>query len=580
VFDFEVMLRRSLQVVGQNDVAVAMPYDLPDRVCRDLIAEGLARSIVADHAAAATLDDTCAGWWVDRPSGRLHLRLRRAKNLLIAGVHGDRRLHPGLLLEARLKGVQRIVSTDAAGNLIEDMDPASALHDCLDAMYTAPRVSDVSYEAAFDALYRLIGDRLRLPRRAFSPVRVALCLGSLGPGGAERQGAYTAAGAQRNGFEACIICNHVAPPADFFRPYVESRGARVVQVPDTPPELDEDQTMRGIQAQMEEQFPSLGMSNIFIEILRYASVLRAMRPGLVHGWMDYSNVLCGTAAQLVGVPGLVLSCRSLAPSHFRIFQPYMRPGYKTLLQRRSALLLNNSQAGAADYASWLDIEPSRIGVVHNGFEFPPAAGPEVRSRVRREHGIAENDRVVGSILRFSEEKRPRLLVDMAAAMLARDPALRFLFFGGGVLLDTTRAYVEQLGLGNAILLPGLTNAAWDVLSAMDLFALTSRMEGLPNVLVEAQASGLPIVCTGVGGMPETFLEGETGVAVPEATAEALAQAALALLDDPERLRGMSARAAAHARQEFGLAHMIEATIKTYENALSTDSAWRQAKKTA
>jgi glycosyltransferase involved in cell wall biosynthesis len=353
----------------------------------------------------------------------------------------------------------------------------------------------------------------------------------------------------------------------------------VLHVPDSPPELADSEIL-GIQSRLEQQFPSLGFSNIFIEIVRYASVLRSMRPGLVHSWMDYSNVLCGTAAQLVGVPGLILSCRSLAPNHFRIFQPYMRPGYRALLLRREAQLLNNSRAGAADYAGWLGIEPGRIGVIHNGFEFPPAAGPEVRARVRREHGIAEDARVVGSILRFSAEKRPRLLVDMAAAMLARDPGLRFMFFGGGVLLEATRAYVEQLGLGHAILLPGLTSAAWDALSAMDLFALTSRMEGLPNVLVEAQASGLPIVCTGVGGMPETFLEGETGVAVPEATAEALALAALALLDNPARLRSMSARAAAHARQEFGLTHMIEATIRTYETALGRDGAWRQAKKTA
>jgi glycosyltransferase involved in cell wall biosynthesis len=578
MFDFDSIVRRALSRVGDVDTAIAMPYELADRVCRDIIADGLAKSVVANDAQDATFDVSCAGWWVDRRAGQIHLRLGGAKNLLVVGIDPGRRVHASMLLEARLKGIMRLVTADASGELVEDVDVASALHDRLERLDTGGRVSDLAYDAAFEALYLALGDRLRLPKRSFRRNQVLICLGSLGPGGAERQGAYTAAGAQQNGFDCHIVCNHVDPPADFFRPYVEGRGVGVVQVPAAPPELD-DPVIRELQASLEAAFPSLGFANIFLEIIRYASVLRAMRPALVHSWMDYSNVLCGTAAQLVGVPGLILSCRSLAPNHFRIFQPYMRPGYRALLRRRDALILNNSRAGALDYADWLGVEPEGISVIHNGFEFPPPASAEVRARVRAEHGIPPNARVMGSILRFSEEKRPQLLIDMAATMMSRDPDLRFLFFGGGVLLDEMRAYVDRIGLGHAVRLPGLTNEAWDALAAMDVFALTSRMEGLPNVLIEAQASGLPIVCTGVGGMPETYLEGETGVSVPEATAQALAEAALTILDNPSRWQAMSAKAALHAREEFGLAHMVGSTIKTYEAALN-DGAWRHAKTTA
>lgn len=579
MFDFDSILRRALQSIGDADVAIAMPYELPDRMCRDLIADGYARSMVVDSARVATLDDSCAGWWIDRSAGLMHLRLGSAKTLLIAGIHHDRRLHPGLLLEARLKGVRRIVTADASGEIVEDLEVSSALHERLRSMHSGPPIAGCSYEAAFETLYELVADRLRLPAAAFAPRKVALCLGSLGPGGAERQGSYTAAGAKQFGFETSIICNHIAPPADFFRAYVESRGVGIVQVPEIPLEL-EDPKLRAIPALLDEQFPALNMSNVFLEILRYASVLRALRPGLVHSWMDYPNVLCGTAAELVGVPGLILSGRSVAPNHFRIFQPYMRPGYRSLLRRRSALLLNNSSAGADDYASWLNIEREGINVIHNGFDFPPASGPEVRSQVRKLYGIGENAFVVGSILRFSEEKRPKLLVDMAAAMLVRNPEVRFLFFGEGVLLEPMRAYVRKLGIASAVFMPGLTRTTWEVLSAMDLFALTSRLEGLPNVLIEAQASGLPVVCTGVGGMQEAFIHGKTGFACQDASATSLAEAALSIFQNPERLKRMAEDASEHARREFGLAHMIQETIEVYEQASGAEGRCQRSRKLA
>jgi glycosyltransferase involved in cell wall biosynthesis len=579
MFNFEVMLRQALRAVDQRDVTLATPYELPDRVCRDLIEEGAARSIVADHSDVATMDDTCAGWWIDRSAGLLHLRLGKAKNLLIAGVPQGRRLHPALLLEARLKGVARVATADSAGRLIEDVLVASALHEQLEHLDTGPRISDVSYEQAFEAIYSLVGNRLCLPSGAFASERVALCLGSLGPGGAERQGTYTAVGAQENGFDVHVMCSHTDAPADFFRPYVVAQGVPVLKIPDTMAEL-EDPAIRAVASQLEEQFSALGISSIFSEIVRYAGVLRQVRPGLVHCWMDYCNVLCGTAAHLVGVPGLVLSCRSMAPCHFRIFQPYMRPGYRALLLRRPALLLNNSRAGADDYARWLDIDPAGIRLIHNGFEFPARRNGDTRRRVRAEFGIGEDALVVGSILRFSEEKRPRLLVDMAARILETETQVRFLFFGDGELLGAMGKYVEQLGLTHAIRLPGLTKAVWDVLAAMDLFALASRVEGLPNVLVEAQASGLPIVCTGAGGMRETYIDGTTGLTAAEPSADSLAQCALSILQDPVRRQGMSNSAAAFAREQFGLAHMIGETIKVYEQALGVGEEWQQSRRTA
>lgn len=563
MLDFERMLQRALKHCGQAPVTIAMPYDLPQRFLEPHLTHGRVRGVVADAVDQASVSPRCAGWWVDRERGHLSLRSRMVDTLVLVGVDTRYRVGPRLLLEARLKGVSRVVAIDRSGDPVEDLCVAQALLERVDAGSARAWMPD--YAAAFDDMYERVGDRLRLPDSAFSADRLVLAIGTLGPGGAERQGAYTAGGAiGRGGLQTYVVCEHLEPPADFFRPYVESRGATVLLVPSSPPELA-DPELRAIHQQLDEDYRGLGFGDIFIQIVRYASLLRAIRPAVVHSWMDYCNVLCGSAAALVGVPGLLLGCRSMAPDHFHIFQPYMRAGYRSLIGRRPALMLNNSRAGAADYARWLRIDGLMPDVIHNGFEFPDAAA-QTRASARAALGFGDGHRVIGSMLRFSEEKRPELLVDAAAIMHGRDANCRFVFYGTGALLETVRAKVRAAGLTDVVLLPGVTDAAWEALSAMDLFMLASRMEGLPNVMVEAQALGVPVVCTGVGGMTETFINGQTGVAVPEATAEALAAAAADILDDAHVHRSMAARAREHARNHFGIARMVDETLAAYRRA--------------
>ena len=560
--DYETTLRRALQHVNGDRVALAMPYDLPQRVCHDLITHELVQALVADSVDTARLDSSCAGWWIDRERDQIHLRQGVGCTVLIAGVDHSRRVGPRLLLEARLKGVRRVVTTNRDGDLLEDLQVDSALIERLD-IAAASQLTGPTFEQALEEMYQLVGDQVRLAPADFTTNRVAMFVGSLGPGGAERQCAYTAVGiGQLDKWRPYIVCDHLSPPSDFFRPYVERNGIQVVPVNDSPDELTEPRIAE-IYRLLGEKYSALNFDSIFVQIIRYAGVLRTLRPALIHCWMDYCNTLAGTAAALVGVPSIVLSCRSLAPDHFHIFQSYMRPTYRALFKRRQPVILNNSHAGASDYGRWLSLPPDAVQVIHNGFDFPERPSPQSRLGVRRRYGIAENAFVVGSILRFSEEKRPQLLIDMARQLYADDASVRFLFFGGGVMLEEMRAHISSLNLQNVIYLPGVTDATWEALAAMDLFVLASRIEGLPNVLVEAQASGLPIVSARVGGACETFIEGDTGVSVEEGTPGAFAGAVRRLMHDDELRARMSARAITHARSEFGLDAMIQATCSAY-----------------
>ena len=126
--------------------------------------------------------------------------------------------------------------------------------------------------------------------------------------------------------------------------------------------------------------------------------------------------------------------------------------------------------------------------------------------------------------------------------------------------------MANLGLKNKILLPGYTKDAWKSLGAMDIFMLTSRMEGLPNVLVEAQIMGLPVVTTGKGGMNETYIEGETGITAGKETAASLAQACLEIISKPQRGEKMQINAKKQSIERFSIEHMVDLLHQSYDRA--------------
>lgn len=566
MIDFAKMLAHSLENVAANTLVLSTPYDLPERLAKDLKHQNLIVSLVADDVDHALTDAQFGGWWVDRSKGKIFLRRAPGATLLIAGVDDRETVGANLLLECKLKGYHRITTTNFLGAVVEDLEIGSALQERLDKHVAGPRIGSVQYEAAFDDMFSLIGDAFRLDRRSFVQNRAAIVIGSLGPGGAERQASLSAIGLKSSSqYDPIVICNHLAAPGDFFLHQVTTAGVNVSEIEPAPPELQLPAVKHAL-AVLDERYPSLRMKDILHIVVLYAAALRASRPATAHLWMDYCSVLGGAAAYLVGVPRVIFGGRSVAPNRFNLFQPYMRAGYRSLLQRQSITLLNNSRAGADDYEAFLGLPSGQIKVLHNGFDFPEP-DPAGRSSIRSALGIAANAKVVGSILRFSEEKRPRLLIDMAHSIHLQNPDVRFVFFGDGPLLPSETDYVRSLQMSDVIKLPGYADPAADALSALDLFVLASRMEGLPNVLIEAQAVGLPIVCTGVGGMNETFEHGITGFAVPGATPEELGAMVLKILTLEDMRETMSAAAKEHARSKFGIARMIEQTVDVYKQSV-------------
>jgi glycosyltransferase involved in cell wall biosynthesis len=294
--------------------------------------------------------------------------------------------------------------------------------------------------------------------------------------------------------------------------------------------------------------------------------LLELRPEVVHCWLDYSNVRVGLAAVIAGVPRVILSGRNVSPTHFPyIHEPFMRAAYRVLAEQPGVLLANNSRGGADDYAAWLGLPDSRFRVVYNGVDLGAMerASLEEIARLRQSLGLSEKAFVVGGLFRFSDEKRPLLWLETAARVVQMRPDVGFLLFGAGPRLPDMELYLDRSGLGDRVKLAPPTSQNALALSSFDLLLLASQWEGTPNVVIEAQAVGTPVIVAGGGGAREALEPDVTGLFIENADAGALAQAVCDLLGDPVRRGAMAAAGPAFVRARFSLERMVTDTVEGY-----------------
>lgn len=175
--------------------------------------------------------------------------------------------------------------------------------------------------------------------------------------------------------------------------------------------------------------------------------------------------------------------------------------------------------------------PDQYRLIRSGIDLEPSlrAGRD-RSRIRAELGV--DDRfVVGTVARLARQKDLSTLVEGFAAARLDEGVL--LVIGDGPLRADLMKQASSLGLDSQVRFLGARPDGARLLAAFDAFALTSRWEGLPRALVEAQAARVPVVATPVGGVAELVRDGETGLVVPVGRPDAVATALRAIADDPE-----------------------------------------------
>lgn len=421
-----------------------------------------------------------------------------------------------------------------------------------------------------EALYaEMLRRAMELPAaEKIQPVagRVLLVNAGLAAGGAERQIVNTLVGLRDSGHceSVALLAEYIdhAPQLDFFLHELEDQGIEVAQVQHAIT-LAEDgvSSLPPAIAELGAELPG----SILEEMLNLLEEFRERRPSIVHAWQDSTSIKAGIAAVIAGVPRIVLGSRNVTPMNFTYHQEYMYPAYRALANVPWVTLLNNSEAGALDYTRWLGLPRERFAVVRNGVDFSglQRAKAEAIRTYREQLRIPVAAPVVGSVFRFWAEKRPMLWLQSAVAIAKRYPDVHFLIIGEGPMRQQMEVFVRDRQLEGRVHMPGARPEIVTPLCTMDVFLLTSEFEGTPNVVLEAQWLGLPVVVTDAGGSREAIECDVSGLLAVDPDAEVIAALVGKFLSDPEKASIARMAGPKFVAYRFAVDRMIRETIGLY-----------------
>jgi glycosyltransferase involved in cell wall biosynthesis len=221
------------------------------------------------------------------------------------------------------------------------------------------------------------------------------------------------------------------------------------------------------------------------------------------------------------------------------------------------------------------IDPARITCVHSGIDparFEIEISPAERAALRTELGAPGEGPLIGNIAWFADHKGQVYLVEAAPKILAARPDARIALIGEGELRSALETRARELGVADRVLFPGWRQDIPRCLKAIDLFVMSSHLEGLGTAVLDAMAAGTPVVATRAGGIPEIVVDGETGLLVPVRDPDALGAAVIRMIEDPQLSRDCRIAARRRVRDEFSVDAMVEGTVAVYRTLLGVQES--------
>ncbi len=413
-----------------------------------------------------------------------------------------------------------------------------------------------------------------LNKNWISNKRIAMVSSSLNRGGAERQVISCLEGIKSSSYDVKLFCygiDNSGGTRDTYQNELEKLKITTVEFGKIKKWTSEINNAEKLLKPWSDLLTHLNarmrreIEPMFLHFLKY-------KPSIVHTWQDTTNICSGLAAAMAGVPKILMFARSLRPDGKTILhmrnRSYLRESYRLFLESKNFTLCLNSKVGVKSYADWLDVPSSKIKVLYNGTDFSGleeiCKNESIDSDLIK-FNILKDQKVIGAVFRFVSEKRPHLWINTAEIIIKKHPNIQFVLIGGGGLFEVIKNEIEIKGLSSRIHLVGQTNLVKLWLDRMDLFLMTSKVEGLPNVLIEAQGFGVPVVSTNAGGAIETFQDGETGFVVNNSEASNIAEKIVNILFRDEWLKQASINAKIEAREKFDKTTMFSNLLKLYSN---------------
>lgn len=360
-------------------------------------------------------------------------------------------------------------------------------------------------------------------------LRLFMMMDSLRTGGSERQFALMASAFQRGPFDLYLGCLQRSGK------FLEGLG-EIGEYPTGGSFL----TLRALRS-----------------LCRLVGLLRRTRVEVAQSFDFYTNLMLIPAARIAGVPVVIGSQRQLGD-----LLPPKKRSIQNLAFRMADCIVCNSLA-AANQLEREGVPHPKLTVISNGL--PAGAFQEAMPVLPLEPGVKR----IGMIARMNERaKNHALFLRAAASVASRFPLAQFVLVGDGPFRKEWEELARQLGISSQTRFLGERHDITAVLAALDIVVSPSRTESLSNTILEAMASGRPVIATNVGGNPELVRDRETGLLVAPEDEAALANALEIVLASPALAREWGENARRIALANFTLDYARERFEQLYLNFLA------------
>lgn len=291
-------------------------------------------------------------------------------------------------------------------------------------------------------------------------------------------------------------------------------------------------------------------------LLRLAIAMSRKNCLLAHFHDAHSVSVGSAAASLAKVPIRIISRRVDFPLK------------KNILSRRKYTRNINAVIAISEGVKKVLVEgglsPERIKVIPSGIDFSLFQEATSSDYLRREFSFDADDFLVGMVAHLADHKGHKYLIRATKILKEHTPKIKIIIVGEGPLRMELDKEVRDSKVEDIVFFLGFREDVPRILSSLDLFVLSSYLEGLGSSILDAMACRLPVVATRTGGIPEVVIHRETGLLVPPRSPQALAKAIMKLYNDREMALRLGKRGYEIVQQEYSVESMADKMIHLYE----------------
>lgn len=307
-----------------------------------------------------------------------------------------------------------------------------------------------------------------------------------------------------------------------------------------------------------------------LALLELISLMKKENFTIVHTHNSKAGILGRLAAWLCGVPIIIHTIHSCVFKYPNLsgFQRRLFFWIERLINPITDKFITISEPLKQEFINAGFGSPDRFVTIYSGIELDRFKTPVNIENKKEEIGIKREDLVVGAIARFDEGKGYEEFIKAAAMVLKALPKARFILVGDGPLKQTIENMATNMNIFDRCIFTGIRGDVSELTATFDISVLASHYEGMGRVLLEAQARGVPVVATRVGGIPDIVKDGETGLLVEVGDIHGLSKAIATLLNDKPLREKMGNAATRWLDERFSATTMVNKIARLYEELLN------------